>query len=70
MSGVHVLAPELVGQRLSDLLFDTFGRMLLLIGAGVVVALLLFFLDPMFPRLADFIGPDDRGSDICGIRRR
>lgn len=47
LPGVHVLAPELFGQHLSEMLFHTFGRMLLFIGAGVIVALFLFFLDAL-----------------------
>jgi len=49
--GVRVLDPALFSQRLSDVLFETFVRMLGIIGAGVAALLVLFFLGWRLPLL-------------------
>ena len=49
--GVQVLDPEHFTDRLSDVLFETFGWMLVIIGTGVGVLLALFFLGWRLPVL-------------------
>ena len=51
LPGVRVLDPKLFTERLSEVLFDTFGRMLGFIGVGVAVLLFVFLLDLVLPLL-------------------
>jgi uncharacterized protein len=51
LPGVSVLDPDLFGERLSEILFDTFARMLGIVGVGVAALLLIFFLELVLPLL-------------------
>ena len=52
---VKIFDPALFSDRLGEMLFDTFLKMLLIVGAGVVVLLLIFFADIKLTLLA--LGP-------------